>query len=158
MKWDDFDEGSRIWIYNSTKPFSSNEMGLVQKELDQFCKDWTSHNNQLYALGRIMHQQFIVIMLDESKAGASGCSIDKSVAFIRNLQQKYGKDLFNRMNFSYLSDDGVISVDKEAFKEAYHKNEINDDTLVFDHLVNSKAALNEAWKKPLKDSWHKRFV
>lgn len=158
MEWNDFPASSRIWIYNSTESFNKEETDSMQTELESFCESWTSHNNQLFATAKIFHNQFIVILLDESRAGASGCSIDKSVAFIKNIEQKYAKSLFNRMNFSYLSKDQVISLNKDAFQAAFESGEISDDTLVFDHLVNTKNDFDLAWTKPLKDSWHKRFV
>lgn len=158
MNWEDFPDDSRVWIYNSSQAFSNQEVESINLELARFCQDWTSHNNQLFASAKVFHNKFIILMLDESKAGASGCSIDKSVALIKNLQQKYGKDLFNRMNFSFVENGQVISMEKEQFKEAFENGKLNDDTIVFDHLVKTKKALQSEWTKPLKDSWHKRFV
>jgi len=42
---------------------------------------WTAHNNQLKAKGEIRYNRFLILIVDESQAGASGCSIDKSVPF-----------------------------------------------------------------------------
>ena len=38
------------------------------------------------------------------------------------------------------------------------KGQINDHTLVFDTLVESKAAFDAGWLKPLSESWHARLV
>jgi hypothetical protein len=97
-------------------------------------------------------------MVDESNADASGCSIDKSVYFLKNLQAKYSRDLFDRMHFSFKKGEEVITLDRNSFAQAYREGEINDETLVFDTLVKNKGELDRSWTKPLKDSWHKRMV
>jgi len=88
MNWDSFPDHSRIWIYYSKDPFSENEKEEATKLLYQFCTDWTAHNQALFATARIFYDRFLVLMVDESKAGASGCSIDKSVSFVKMLGQK----------------------------------------------------------------------
>jgi len=158
MNWDSFPGDSRIWIYYSKDPFSEGEQEEAAKLLNQFCNDWTAHNQALFATARIFYDRFLVLMVDESKAGASGCSIDKSVSFVKMLGQKYRKDLFNRMIFSYIDGDKVFSLDQKEFKEAFASNLINDDTKVFDHLVATKKDFDTNWMKPLKESWHKRLV
>jgi hypothetical protein len=49
-----------------------------------FCIQWTAHGANLKAYGEVRHHRFIVMIVDETAAGASGCSIDKSIHFIRN--------------------------------------------------------------------------
>ncbi len=151
-------ETSRIWIYQSNRPFTAEELPLVKAQLDQFTKQWVSHSNQLTAIGKILHDRFIVLMVDESRAGASGCSIDSSVHFLKSLQSQFGVDLFDRMRFSYQDADNVHTVTRDEFAELYANGTINDNTLVFDTLVNSKKAFDEGWLKPLKNSWHARMV
>ncbi len=151
-------ETSRIWIYQSNRPFTKEELPLVKAQLDQFAKHWVSHNNQLTAVAEILHDRFIVLLVDESRAGASGCSIDSSVRFLKSLQAQFDVDLFDRMRFSYQQGEVVKTVSREAFADLYARGEIDDETLVFDTLVNSKKAFDEGWVKPLKDSWHSRMV
>ena len=107
----------------------------------------------------VLHTRFVVLMVDESQADASGCSIDKSVAFLKGLQAEYGVDLFNRMIFSYQDASGVVnSVDRETFARLYATEQINENTLVFDPLVVTKADLDQGFVKKLGQSWHKRMI
>jgi hypothetical protein len=41
-------------------------------------------------------------MVDERKAGVSGCSTDSSVRFIKSLGEKYKVDFFNRTNLAFV--------------------------------------------------------
>lgn len=149
---------SRIWIYQSNQPFPSSEIENIKTHLQSFCTSWTSHNRWLKADGAILHDRFIVLMVDETQAGASGCSIDKSVHFIQSLEAKYGVNMFDRMLFAYQQDGEIKTAHRDEFSNLYAQNIINDETLVFDNLVKTKADFEQGWVKPLSQSWHKRMV
>ena len=157
-KYEELPDSTRVWIYQANKPFETSDLPEVKMHITQFVKNWVSHNNQLRAFGDVLHNRFVVLMVDESQAGASGCSIDKSVNFLRALQDKYQLDLFDRMIFSYIDNEKVESVDRDTFARLYAEGSINDSTPVFDTLVKNKAELDEALIKPLGTSWHKRMV
>lgn len=149
---------TRVWIYQATQPLSENTIPEIRKHIANFTTSWVSHNHQLRAFGDIYHQQFIVLMVDESMAGASGCSIDKSVHFIKQLEQHYELNLFDRMVFTYKDGEIVKSAPRMEFAKLYAEGKINDATLVFDNLVKDKATFETEWVKPLGKSWHKRMV
>jgi len=149
---------TRVWIYQSNRPFMDENLEHIQEKINAFTHHWVSHNNQLKAGGRILHKQFIVLMVDESMAGASGCSIDKSVHFMKILEQEFSVNLFDRMSFTYKQGEEVRTAARAEFARLYKENIINDDTLVFDNLVNTKGDFEKKWIVPLKDSWHKRMV
>ncbi len=149
---------SRVWIYQSNRPFSEKECLVLNSQLNAFVQNWAAHSQQLYAACSIVHNQFIILAVDESQAGASGCSIDKSVHFMQEIENQYGISLFDRMAFAYMDNDTVKTATKPTFKRLYTEGVLTDDTPVFDNLVNTVKDLKSAWVKPLKDSWHRRFV
>ncbi len=150
---------TRIWIYQAAEPFQTDQVQQIQEEVQQFAQAWISHNRQLRAGGAVLHDRFVVLAVDESMAGASGCSIDSSVGFIRALGAKYGRDLFDRMRFSFEDSSGQVqTVSKEEFSAMYASGAITDETLVFDTLVDRLELLQSTFRKPLQQSWHSRFV
>jgi hypothetical protein len=149
---------SRVWIYQSSRDFTDQEVDRLHNQITDFTRQWVSHNQQLRAFGDVFHRRFIVLMVDESMAGASGCSIDSSVHFLKGLEQEYQTHLFDRLTFAYRKDDQVHFADQHEFARLYQQGQINDDTIVFDNLVNNKGDFQKAWEKPLKDSWHSRLV
>jgi hypothetical protein len=156
--YDTLPESTRIWIYQSNRPIADEKLPEIKAQLQQFAKNWVSHNQQLKSFADIFHNQFIVLMVDESMAGASGCSIDSSVHFIQNLERNHGLSLFDRMTFTYRDGDEVKSAPREEFAQLYAQGKINDETLVFDNLVKNKGQFETEWLKPLGQSWHKRMV
>ncbi len=150
---------ARVWIYPSDKEFSPFVNVEIKTLLRYFLEEWTAHNQALLTYGDIYHNRFIVIFVDESQVGASGCSIDKSTHFIESLESRYGLNLLDRQNVAYLdTDDTIIDTKLSELPQLYAQNLINDDTLVFNHLVKSKDEWEKKWKAPLKESWHKRFT
>jgi hypothetical protein len=149
---------SRVWIYQSNRPFTEKEMVVLNSQLNAFVQSWAAHSQQLYAACSIVHNQFIILAVDEKQAGASGCSIDKSVHFMQDIENQYGISLFDRMTFAYMDNDTVKTASKPTFKRFYTEGVINDETPVFDNLVNTVKDLKSTWVKPLKESWHRRFV
>ncbi|MFK7808601.1 MAG: hypothetical protein AB8F74_12425 [Saprospiraceae bacterium] len=149
---------TRVWIYQSSRPFSSEELSDIKTQVDTFAQGWVSHSQALKAQANIYHNRFLVLMVDESQAGASGCSIDSSVSFVRRLQQQYGVDFFDRMTFAWKDGEEVKTAQKEDFAKLYHEGVINESTLVFDNLVATKGDFEAGWLKPLGESWHARMV
>ena len=149
---------ARVWVYQSNEPFKPEDIPTIQLKVDNFVKAWTSHNHHLTAEGSVVYDRFIVLMVDESKAGASGCSIDASVRFMQSIESEYSVDLFDRLNFAYRKDGEIKSANKEDFVELYRLGIINDDTIVFNNLVRSKGEFDKGWEVRLGDSWHKNFV
>ena len=49
---------SRVWIYQSNKPFDKNQQDQLAIQLDQFAQQWTAHNQALAAPAEIFHHQF----------------------------------------------------------------------------------------------------
>ncbi len=153
-----FPDSARIWIYQSAKPFREEDVPAIREKVQTFARQWVSHNVQMRATGEVFHNRFVVLAVDENVVGAGGCSIDRSVAFLKTLQAEYETDLFNRMIFSYKDNGDVHSVTREEFAQLYAEGRINDDTPVFDTLVTSKGDFDKGFIKRLGESWHKRMV
>jgi hypothetical protein len=75
-----FSESSRVWIYQADRQLSDTETLEIQKSLNNFVNTWTAHNNQLSAAAEVRYNRFLILIVDEEQAGASGCSIDNQYA------------------------------------------------------------------------------
>src|SRR2546423_14019021 len=112
-----FSEQSRVWIYQSDKQLYDAQVNELQQQLDNFTSEWTAHNHQLKAKAEIRYNRFLILIVDESQAGASGCSIDKSVNFIKRLEQEFGINLLDRFNLAYRQGEKVLSAPRDEFED-----------------------------------------
>jgi hypothetical protein len=148
---------SRVWVYQAEREFTTEEVNELEQKAGQFVSGWTAHNQQLKACFEIRYNRFIIFVVDEEMALASGCSVDKSVHFIKTLEQEYKTSLLNRMIFTYKLNEQVKSCTKNKFEQLLSEGVINGNTIVFNNLVTTKDELDKNWEVPLKDSWHKQL-
>lgn len=154
-----FPDESKVWIYQADHSFDEAMVEAINQEINDFCAQWTSHNRDLRSLGGVMHDLFVILVVDETQSSASGCSIDKSVAFVKYLEQKYGRKLLLRDNVAWLDKEQKIHTTPLAeLKTAVADGKIDFNTLVFDNLVATRKDYLQRWTVPLGESWIKRFV
>jgi len=150
---------SRVWVYTSDRRLTDAESAHAQTQLSTFCEQWTAHNQALKAATEIIDNQFIVLLVDETQAGASGCSIDKSVHFLEDLGQAVGADFFERMRFGWIDAEGNMQMSsRDEFSALVKNGRITADTPVVNTLVQTKQDLEMKWLLPFGKSWHKRLL
>ncbi|WP_036384297.1 hypothetical protein [Muricauda sp. MAR_2010_75] len=149
---------SRIWIYQSNRSFTDEELQDIEQNVSNFLKEWTAHGAELQAGFEIKYKRFIIIGLDQTNASASGCSIDASVHFIQNLEQKYDVELLDRMNVSYKQGEFIAYKPLKDFKKMAKEKAVSKNTIVFNNLVATKQEYLDNWEVPASESWHARFV
>ena len=84
----DFNDDSRVWVYQSSRLFTLSEALDIESLLAQFAAEWRSHGADVKAYANLFFGQFVVLMADETQAGVSGCSTDSSVRFIKSIGEK----------------------------------------------------------------------
>ena len=144
---------SRIWIYQSSRPFSSTESVQIQKSIDEFISAWTAHGAAVKGIGLIAFNQFIVLIADESHTQVSGCSTDSSVHFIQQVQQTWNTDFFNRRTLAFWMQDEVRLLDMGDLPGAMENQTIQAETLYFNNLVATLQDWINQWIQPVGESW-----
>lgn len=152
-------DSSRVWVYQSSRKFTPSEAVLLQTEAEQFAENWTAHQAGLKASVKVWHDRFIVFAVDESHNDASGCSIDKKVAFLKMQEQKLGTVFFERMTVAFINTDGDIeTVNLNKLDSHLASGKMGPATMVFNNLVSTMGEFKSSWCIPLKDSWMKQFI
>lgn len=150
---------ARIWIYQSDRVLNEQEIECISRKLEKWQNEWNTHGKPLYSEAWIEDLLFLILAVDESRQPASGCSIDSSVHFIRQLGDRLSLNFFERLNFAYLDDDGKIQLTtNQELKRLYAKGIVHDDTLFYDTTLQKKGDWKERKLVPLKQSWHQRFL
>ena len=148
---------ARIWIYQCNRSFTLDEIQEISNKLQTFLEGWTAHGADLKAAFEIRYKRFIVIGLDQNQQLASGCSIDASVHFIQQLETAFKVDLLDKLNVSYKQGDYIAYKPIKEFKKMVKDKAVSKNTIVFNHLVQTKAEYLDFWEVPAAESWHARF-
>lgn len=148
---------SKIWIYQSDKVLDKKAQKFVIDKTESFLKEWTAHGNSLEAGVQIRYDQFIIIGVDEAFNEASGCSIDKSVAFFRELGDALNIDLLERSKVAIKNNNQVGLVEFTEIKKMVTEGLITPVTEVFNNAIVAKKELEFDWVLPAGKSWLKRY-
>ncbi|MFV0249252.1 MAG: ABC transporter ATPase [Tenacibaculum sp.] len=149
---------SKVWIYQSDRAFSNLEVKEISKKAQAFTENWTCHSASLKASFLIKYKQFLVFAVDESFEPVSGCSIDASVKFIKQLEAEFNISLTDRMNIAFKDDMGINIVKLADFKKLVKDKKITPATVVFNNMANTKSDFETQWEVIAENSWHKRFL
>ncbi|ADY52837.1 hypothetical protein Pedsa_2288 [Pseudopedobacter saltans DSM 12145] len=145
---------SKVWIYQSDRLFTTAELDRLELLLNDFTKSWTAHNQQLKASYEIKYQRFVILIVDETAATASGCSIDKSVHLMKSIEQEFSVNLFDRFQIAWKDGNDIKIAGRSDFEQLIQNQSINSDTIVFNNLVKSLSDFRTSWEVPIKESWH----
>jgi hypothetical protein len=149
----DFSDDSRVWVYQSSRIFSIAEALEIEKKLEDFAHNWKSHQIPVKGYGTMFFGQFIILMADETATGVSGCSTDSSVRLIKEIENTYQVNMFNRTNLAFIIKEKIQLLPLSQVNYAIENGFINADTLFIDNNVLDKISLLTRWIIPVKDSW-----
>ena len=159
--WNSLKPESKLWIYGANREITKLDLEEINRTLDNFCETWGSHGSKLNCGYNVLYNRFICIAVDEESAAASGCSIDKSVGIVKQIDEKYNLDLFNRLRSYLVEDSGtttITPISADHVTDAFVNELINEDS----RMVNMQAAtlqdLMPDFTIPLKKTWLKKYL
>ena len=151
---------ARLWTFAASRPLTDQEAGPFLAATDEFLESWTAHRVPLATSREWRYGQFLFVAVDESAAGASGCSIDALVRFIRQAEEPLGVSLSDNQPVWFRDGKGQIRCEsRERFKALAKEGQVTGDTIVFDNTIETLGALREGrWETPASASWHARIL
>lgn len=146
-----FPDSSRVWLYQSDRELSSEEINKLEKDLQTFAEEWAAHGNKMWAAAKVLNPYFSVIVVNDALVPPSGCSVDASVKFIKELGQEMKVNFFDRMK--------VTLQEGEELKQI-HFSELDEhqEALIFDPMISKLNELREEWPRPIEKSSFAKMV
>jgi hypothetical protein len=148
-----FHPSSRVWVYQASRLFAMSEALEIESLLNDFSSQWKSHGTPVKGAGYLFFGQFVILMADETASGVSGCSTDSSVRLIKDIEQRFGVNMFDRTTLAFIVKDKVQMLPLSQLQYAFDNQFITADTPYFNNLVETKKELEEDWIQPVKNSW-----
>jgi hypothetical protein len=148
----------RIWIYTLSKELSNEQLVDFKNRCQNFVSGWTTHDVSLDASFELYQNRLLIFKVNEDKYNASGCSIDKQVRFVKELELVFSVELLNRLLVAYENNNQVEVVKSSQIKELLADNIISGNTLVFDNTITEYKQLETNWKQPLHHTWLQKYL
>ncbi|MGN0003475.1 MAG: ABC transporter ATPase [Sphingobacterium composti] len=148
---------SRVWIYQANRFLTDIEVAEINTLAQEFVSSWTAHGSALAGKASVIDNLFLILVVDEEVAGVTGCSIDKSVHFIKGLGERFNIDFFDRMRVSYINAEGQLQLaSRDEFQELVNNGIVTSETIVYNNLIQNSEELASNWKIPFSHSWHSK--
>lgn len=149
---------SRVWIYQSSKEFTPEQANIFHELRDVFLQNWESHGSPVNGKMELLHNRFIVVMINEADERSCGRSVDASIRFIKELEQEFKLTLLDRMLVAYKKGEKIFSCTLSEFEDLAKKGEVNRNTIVFNNTIHTVAEFEKEWEVPVEKSWHSRLL
>ena len=144
---------SRVWVYQANRPFSASEIQAIENYLTPALTQWAAHGAGLNASFEIRFQQVIVIAVDETVNAASGCSIDASTRWFKEMGAALGIDFFDRST-AIVEGDEVTLLPLTALKNNPLLTPSKD---VIPLQTESLGAYRSGWLQRADTTWLNRY-
>lgn len=149
----DYPAESKLWIFMAERQLSGVEADVVKTFMTQFVPQWKAHSDALKAGFELIEDRFLVVVVDETPAAASGCSIDSLTRFIKEIESKTGVSFTNRMLVTYQQNSEFITNSLSDFKKKVKNGQLADDTIIYNNSVATLSDFWDNWEQPLNKSW-----
>jgi hypothetical protein len=158
IDFDKISQNARIWVYQTNRQLTDNEALTIEKFLKPAVNQWAAHGASLLASAKILHNRFVLIALDEIQNEASGCSIDASTRWFKELGEALNVDFFDRSQ-AYFEGDEIKTFSVFQAKKAVESGLVSPETIIFNNnTLATLSDLSHKWKiKAIDAPTLKRF-
>jgi hypothetical protein len=158
VPFSDLPESARVWVYQANRSLTAADLSTIEDVLTSFISRWQSHGSELYGSFKVLYNRFLILAVDTQHNMPSGCSIDSSVAELREICQALQLDLFDRTQVLFLEEGGAISaLPLSGLKAAVEAGKVKEQAITFNNLVDTKEKLESEWLVTAANSWMKRY-
>jgi hypothetical protein len=151
----DLPDSARAWVFGANKTLDGPASETLLVEVDRFLSQWKAHGSPLTVGRDWKYGRFLTVAVDQSTAGASGCSIDGLFRSLKALEPKLGASLVTSGLVFYRDEnDAIQSADREGFSALGAARKIQPSTRVFDPTVTTLGDWRARFEGEASQSWH----
>jgi hypothetical protein len=157
-KLSDMPGHARVWLYKTARDISQAEQKVIHELGAAFADSWAAHGAALDACVDVLLDRFVVVAVDQEQALASGCSIDKSVGFIKELEFQLNLTLTDRMVVVHEHAGRITSCRAQELPALLAEGVLTSESMVYDDAVATVDDLRHRFRRPLRETWMQRYL
>lgn len=160
IPFDSLPGDARLWCFGASRDLDDAQTERLHSAMAEFIAEWTAHRRDLHASYAWLHGRILVVGVDESRAGASGCSIDALTGHLRRLGAELETDLLDATPVWFRGPAGSVrAVDRASFTEMAKRGDVSERTPVFDLTVMRLDDLRGGkLETTAGESWHRGLL
>ena len=156
IAFEEFPDDARLWTFAASRRLTEDEAVRLLAATEAFLAGWAAHRAPLATAHEWRFDQFLFVAVDEAAAGASGCSIDALVTFVRELERQLEVRFTDHGSVWFRDQAGTIRcATREEFQRLVDQETVGPDAVVFDNTIQTVGALRDGrWEVSAARSWH----
>jgi len=160
VSFESLPDQARLWCFGTARRLDNRQMERLRDSMADFVSRWTAHRSDLRAGFTLLHGHFLLVAVDESAAGASGCSIDALMGRLRSLGTALDVDFLDSMPVWFRNPSGRIgTVSRAGFTDLGRSGDVSASTRVFDLTLTKMADLRAGrLEAAAGDTWHRGLL
>jgi hypothetical protein len=159
VSFDSLPDDARVWVFGAASGITGPPSEQLLAAVDDFLAQWNAHGSPLVCGRDWRDDRFLAVGVDQSTAGASGCSIDGLFRTLARLEPELGTTMLGGGRVYYRDADGrVNATTRSAFNQLVAEGRIGPDTPVFDTTITSASAWRAEFERPMRASWHAQLA
>ncbi|HKK27702.1 MAG TPA: hypothetical protein VKB18_06440 [Gemmatimonadota bacterium] len=156
--FDTLPDQARMWCFAADRYLDPTETARLLDAMEAFLDGWTAHGADLSVSLGWRYDRFLLVAVDESAAGASGCSIDALTRRLGELESELGVRLRDASPVWFRDPedaDRVACASRKEFRDMAGNGRVDGSTTVFDLTVERVGELRRGrWELPAREAWH----
>jgi len=147
-------DSARVWVFGSDKVLSEEGTKSLLTGVDAHLEDWKAHGAPLTVGREWRDGRFLVVAVDQSTTGASGCSIDGLFRVLQQLEREVGANLVGGGRVFYRGAQGEVQMTtRDQVAGLANSGVISKDTVVFDTSLTDLGTFRACFERRAKESW-----
>lgn len=156
VTFDSLPDHAKVWVYQTSRILSETEINDITDYLSEQVANWESHGSPLQASFKFFYDKFLVLAVNTDLQDPSGCSIDSSTKWLKNIQQTLNIDFFDR-SIAYFENETLHFFPVLEAKKQVLAGKVSAETTLLNHQVNTLSDLKNNWKLKASDSFMKKY-
>jgi hypothetical protein len=153
IEFDALPDEARVWVFAASDDLTPDRAGVLIGAVDAYLAGWRAHGEPLTSARDWRDGRFLAVGVDQSTAGASGCSIDALFRILHGLQPSLGTTLLGGGRVFYRDRAGQVRVTERAeLARLTAAGELGEETPVFDTAVTTAGEYRRRFERPLRES------
>jgi hypothetical protein len=157
--FDSLPDDARVWVFGAASELGEQARDRLLDAVDEYLAGWHAHGEPLVCARDWRDDRFLAVGVDQSTAGASGCSIDGLFRTLARLEPELGTKLLGGGRIYYRDATGrVVTTTRPEFATLARNGGVGPETPVFDTSLTSASAWRDAFERPARDTWHAQLM
>jgi hypothetical protein len=156
IPFNEISDSARVWVYQASRPLNQHELDAINTYLTREMAAWAAHGEALQGSFDVRFHQVFVVAVDEQVNQASGCSIDASMRWFKELGAAMNIDFFDR-SCAVVQGEGLTLIPLLEIKKAVLEGILKSDSMVIPLQTADVSAYRADWVVPATATWLAKY-